>query len=146
MSSSNGSAPDLIRETLQPLVDHRETISGELAELEEQVTDKKGELKRIERLLREGGLIDPPTKPKKRKAGETSGTWVSEQMLEHARECLPDGPFTIRELTGLMEVSEGATRSAVDILRERRELRLLGNRPIGGSQGNRKAAHYEAVA
>ena len=140
MSSSNGTeTPDLIRETLQPLVDHRETVAQELNELEAAVSGKKEELKRINQLLRTGGLVEPSKKSTKAQRA----AWVSSEMLDHARGKLPDGQFTIRDLTGRMEVSEATVRKVVDVLRDRRELRLVGMR-IGNNGHN--AAHYEVVS
>jgi hypothetical protein len=142
MSTSNGSSPDLIRETLQPLVDHRETLGEELVAIEQQATDKKEEVKRIDRLLREGGLID---KPKSKTTKASRAAWVSEEMLDHAREGMSEveQPFSVRDLQIVMEVSEATVRKTIDVLRDRRELRLLGNR--SGRNGH-MAAHYEVVA
>jgi hypothetical protein len=66
-------------------------------------------------------------------------------MLDHAREGMSEveQPFSVRDLQIVMEVSEATVRKTIDVLRDRRELRLLGNR--SGRNGH-MAAHYEVVA
>ena len=56
----------LIERTLKPLMDERGKLDDERRTLEEELSDKKDELKRVERILIDGGLIErePKATPK----------------------------------------------------------------------------------
>lgn len=144
-ADDNGSeTPDLIQQTLEPLLPVHEQLMAEQEQLEMELRTKKEEVQRVEKLLRDAQLIEPKKKSKSSKAHLASygRVYVSAEMLEHARANIPDGDFTIRQLATNMGTAEGTAKKALESLRAEREIRLLG---IRKTEKGHKAAHYTAV-
>lgn len=144
MNAPNG-VHNRIRRALEPLVGERDTIADELTALEEQVAAKKAEKKLVEKLLRDAGLIEPPDKANGNGKKPERRYYVSAEMLDRAREFLPDGEFTVKDAAEAMEVAELTAKKAVEHLRGTKEVRLVGKRVPAGSKSATKAAHYARV-
>jgi predicted transcriptional regulator len=136
---------DLIRRTLQPLLDEKEKMDGIVSDLEEELAEAKQERKIVEKLLIDGGLIERPeakTNGSKPRTGKDPGS-ISEEMLDRAREAiettpaLRDDEFRNADLREAMGVAEATANKAIVRLRETGEVRLVGKRG--------QANYYRAV-
>jgi predicted nucleic acid-binding Zn-ribbon protein len=128
---------ELIRRTLQPLLDEFKKMDGIVSDLEEELAEAKGERKTVEKLLIDGGLIERP-EPKassngKPKTGKDANS-ISEEMLDRAREAietnsnLAEDEFKTADLKAAMGVAEATANKAIIRLRETGEVRLVGKR------------------
>lgn len=144
MTTTNGTG-DLIRRTLKPLIDEDAELEAREIEATEALAQVKAERKIIRRLLQAGGLIEKPEPKPKANGKSTKPKYVSEAMIDRAREFLPDGEFTARQASEAMETSEMTAGNAIRALRDAGEVRLVGKRVPDGSGSKTKAAHYARV-
>lgn len=145
MSESNGDgARDIIRETLQPLVDERANFAAKRGQLRAALDECDGEIRRIDRILRAGGLLEPEKRAKKVKGGRRWG--ASPEMVERAEEFLPrDGEFTIRQGAEAMGVVGETAKKAIEELRAAGKVRRTGERIPAGNKSRAKAQHFAWV-
>lgn len=137
---------DLIRRTLKPLLDERENVDRSITDLEGQLAELKTVRRQLGKLLRDGGLIEPEAKSngngRKPKRIEPK---PSEEMLDRARDFLPDGEFTVKQGAAAMGVAELTARRTIEALRDLREVRLVGVKVPEGAKSSMKAAHFARV-
>lgn len=123
----------VIRDALQPLVAHDRAAGAKIEQLEAELAAARAEKKQIEKLLRDGGLIDEPAKRTNGKRPKSaSSSWVSETMIEQVDGWIGDDetPVTIREAAEGANCSPAAAHKALLALQERGRLRFLGKRPV----------------
>jgi hypothetical protein len=144
----NGQGPsELIRRTLEPLMDERETLEGQLEGLEAQAAEKKAELRTVEKLLRQAGMIEPPTRPKGKPPSANKSYGVSDVLLGEGAKLIAkfDGePLTIADVENGMGIAQGTARKIIDRLTEQGDLRFLGKRALSEDRPQ-KVMKWQAI-
>lgn len=133
-----------LKETLEPLLEHREELRSQLRTIEKQKQEVRKELAKVERVLRSGELIPPANAGtrKSRQMRNDNGTFeITEEHLNRVRELAAartaEGEkFTLtqaREALVPIQAS-GRAEAVIDRLRTNNEIRLDG-KVRGGGRG-----------
>jgi len=142
-------APD-ITEALKPLFDNRDELLDREAELLEKLETIKEARKRIEKILRAGGLLEIPER-KARSNGAGHHNLPSENMIAIIRESVETfkvgDEFTIRTISEASGKDLATVKRCLEALREQKIVRLAGKKPVpGSSNSGTKALFYARVA
>lgn len=163
--SSNGTLSEeeiqnpVLQDLLAPLLAQRDQFISEEADIELELTTKKEERKKIEKVLLAGGLIDK--KPKKIKAKSTQDLIAprlpgkprnkkAAQAQERALTAIKDmkgEPFQVGMIVKRCGSDRRTVETVVGTLRGEDRLRLLGNRPQleRTYPGGRPAATFQEI-
>ncbi len=141
--TANGTGPtDLIRKTLEPLIEFRRGLEEKRREVRAELTGLEEEIRQVERHLKLAGII--PKQHTGKRVKVRSG--LSESMLARAEEAIPEEEFTIRMFAEAMGgVAEGTAQKAIDILYAQGRIRKTGLKVPVGSNSYAKALHFKRV-
>jgi predicted ArsR family transcriptional regulator len=144
--STNGGTEteDLLRDALKPVAAKRGDLLDERQQIKDQLDDKDAEIRRIDKVLRDAGMLEPVVRAAK--MPNSSNSFGSDRMMDRVQNAVRgfEDPFTVREAADAVGVTEMTARKALNGLRMRGELRLVGTRPTSYAP-HIKAIHYAST-
>jgi len=141
-----------IKEALKPLFDNRDELVAREAELHQKLDQIKEARKRIDKILRAGGLLEP-YRPKAEGSSNGNRTsrpkTVSDKMVAiilEAAEALKEDEFTIKRVSEKSGKDLATVKKCLEVLREDHVVRLVGKKyPGEGAPDHVRSVHYALI-
>lgn len=141
MSTSTINPLDRLLKMAEGVQEARNALLEQRAELMVAVREVEDQLRRVERIARAAGVVEPPqrgpSKIKPRRASEESL-----QRVMRVMKSSPDKTFSTVEIANLTDLSKSTAVTALETLRDDGLVRLIGVAPrVAGQKGQAPKAY-----
>lgn len=147
---------DALTQALTPLLALRDQMKAEEAEMQAALEEKRKEVRRVERVLREGEIIPraqtKPPKSNKSRTGPIGSTPRAQEAVERIRVAIKSfegEPFQFSMLEERSKSTRDTLKKALKLFNDEGWVRLVGMRPQlnrkTGAPGGRMAETHQEI-